>query len=1061
MNIWDVCIRRPVLTAMIVIAPVVLGLAAMGRLGIDLMPSVDFATVTVTTAYAGASAEEVETAVTKPIEEALNTLGGITELKSTSKEGISSVTVEFELSKSGNVAAQEVEAKVRTIVNQLPTRAQTPQVDKMDPDSSPVITLAVYGNRDPREVTEIARKRLKEQLETLDGVGSVSLVGGQRRAVQIVIDPERLAAYENLSVEDVRMAILRGNQELPGGRVDRGRSELTLRTIGRVATPAAFESLIVADRGGQPVRIRDIGKAEDAHEEPRTLSRLWSRDRHEADAGGETAVCLYIQKQTGTNTVAVVDAVKRRLAELTAQLPQDIRVEVIRDQSRFIKTSIDEVKMHLVLAAVLVSLTILLFIRDWRTTLIAMVAIPTSMVGTFAFMSSMGYTLNNMTMLGLILAVGIVVDDAVVVHENIFRHMEEYGRSAMEAASAATKEISLAVVATTLSLLVIFAPVVFMGGRPGRFFSSFGCVVAFSVLMSLFVSLTMTPMLCSRFLILDERHKGSKDGRVWRAVVGAYSAILGWSLRHRWAVVLISIGVLASTPLILTRLGFDFMPRDDQSEFEVSVTVPEGYSLARADEAFGEVDRRLRSLRGVDMIYTVIGDTTGKASRGEGDVTKGTIYVRLKDLKGRTYSQFEVMNDARAALASYPDLKVTVQDASAISATGMRQVMIDVNLRGPDTEKLQQFANELAGWMRGQGVYTDVDAGLADRKPELRLVPDQERMSDLGVSPAAVASTANVLVGGELLSSYKEFDETYDVWLRAERQSRQNADGIARLIVPSSKAPGGVTELGNVARFETARGPAAIERMARQRQVVVSANMADGHSLGGGVERLTEHLRAKGLPPEYSFDFGGRAKILQESNGQFGIAFLLAFVFMYMVLAAQFESLIHPISILAALPLIIPFALLSLVLLKTNLDLYSMIGLLMLVGIVKKNGILQIDYTNQLRAQGLATSEAILEANRTRLRPILMTTVMLVAAMVPMALGEGPGAAARAGMAKLIIGGQTLSLLLTLLVTPVAYSLFDDLASWLATCFRRTADRRGTAPARVVGVPMKPEVVHS
>ncbi len=1061
MNIWDVCIRRPVLTAMIVAAPVVLGLAAVGRLGIDLMPSVDFATVTVTTAYPGASAEEVETAVTKPIEEALNSLGGITELKSTSKEGQSSVTVEFELSKSGNVAAQEVEAKVRTIANQLPAQARTSLVDKLDPDSSPVITLAVYGNRDPREITEIARKRLKEQLETLEGVGSVSLVGGQRRAVQIVIDPDRMAGYENLSIEDVRLAIFRGNQELPGGRVDRGRLELTLRTIGRVATPAAFEALIVADRGGQPVRIRDIGRAEDAHEEPRSLSRLWSRDRHAEDLDGETAVCLYIQKQSGTNTVAVVDAVKRRLAELTPQLPEDIRVEVIRDQSRFIKTSIDEVKLHLVLGAILVSLTILLFIRDWRTTLIAMAAIPTSMVGTFAFMSYMGYTLNNMTMLGLILAVGIVVDDAVVVHENIFRHMEEYGRTAREAASSATKEISLAVVATTFSLLVIFAPVVFMGGRPGRFFSSFGCVVAFSVLMSLFVSLTMTPMLCSRFLKLGQGHKGSKDGPAWRTIVEAYAAILGWSLRHRWVVILISFGVLASTPVIMSRIGFDFMPRDDQSEFEVSVTVPEGYSLARADDAFGEVDRRLRALRGVEMTYTVIGDTTGKASRGEGDVTKGTIYVRLCDLKGRTYSQFEVMNDARVALASYPDLKVTVQDASAISATGMRQVMIDVNLRGPDTDKLQQYANELALWMRRQGAYTDVDTSLSDRKPELRLVPDRERMSDLGVSPAAVASAANVLVGGELLSNYKEFDETYDVWLRAERHSRQNEDGIARLTVPSSKAPGGVTELGNVARFESARGPAAIERMARQRQVVVSANMADGHSLGGGVEMLTEHLRAKGMPPEYTFDFGGRAKILKESNGQFGIAFLLAFVFMYMVLAAQFESFIHPISILAALPLIVPFALLSLVLLKTTLDLYSMIGLLMLIGIVKKNGILQIDYTNQLRSQGLPPNEAIMGANRTRLRPILMTTVMLVAAMVPMALGEGPGAAARAGMAKLIIGGQTLSLLLTLLVTPVTYSLFNDLAKWLAARFYRAADRRAILSTQVAGFPTRPEAVHS
>ncbi|QJW94794.1 efflux RND transporter permease subunit [Frigoriglobus tundricola] len=1035
MSVWDICIRRPVFTVMIVAAPVVLGLAALGRLGIDLMPSVDFATVTVSTSYPGASAEEVEASVTKPIEEAVNTLGGIDELRSTSKEGMSAVTVQFELSKNGAVAAYEVESKIRATISQLPTGAQTPVVSKVDPDSSPVVTVAVYGNRDPREVTELARKKLKEELETLDGVGSVTLIGGRRRAVQVVIDPDRLAGYENLTVEDVRQAVLRGNKELPGGRIDRGRSELTLRTIGRVGKPAEFEGLIITDRGGQPVRIRDVGRVEDSYEEPRTLSRLWSRDRHAADGGGEAAVCLYVQKQSGTNTVAVVDAVKRRLADLEPQLPDDIRVEVIRDQSRFIKSSIGEVKTHLVLAAVLVSLTILLFIRDWRTTLIATVAIPTSMVGTFAFMSWMGFTLNNMTMLGLILAVGIVVDDAVVVHENIFRHMEEYGRSARAAASAATKEISLAVVATTLSLLVIFAPIVFMGGRPGRFFGSFGYVVAFSVLLSLCVSLTMTPMLCSRFLKRPEGAR-SKDGAGWRLVAGAYTAVLGWSLRHRWAVVLISVGVLASTPVTMSRLGFDFMPQDDQSEFEVSITLPEGYSLDRADEAFGEVDRRLRELRGVELTYTVIGDTTGNNSRGEGEVTKGTLYVRITDLKRRDYSQFDVMNDARAVLVEYPDLKASVQESAAISAAGLRQVMIDVNLRGPDMNKLQQYSDEIADWMRAHGGYIDVDTSLGARKPELRMRPDRERMSDLGVSPATVGSTANVLVGGELLSSYKELDETYDVWLRAELGGRRNEDGIGRLTVPSTKAPSGVTQLGNVVRFEAARGPATIERMSRQRQVVVSANLADGFSLGTGVSELTEHLRSKGMPAEYSFEFTGRAKVMKETDNQFGSAFLLAFVFMYMVLAAQFESLVHPISILAALPLVIPCALVSLVLLGSNLELYSIIGLLMLVGIVKKNGILQIDYTNQLRAGGRPRDAAILEANRTRLRPILMTTVMLVAAMVPMALGEGPGAAARAGMAKLIIGGQSLSLLLTLLVTPVAYSLFDDFGRWLGRVFR-------------------------
>ena len=1047
MTIWDVCIRRPVFTAMLVIAPIVLGLAAYPRLGVDLFPNVDLPLVTVTTTLRGASVEEMETGVTKPIEEIVNTVSGIEQLRSTTKEGMSQVAIEFVLEKNGAVAAQEIDAKVRTILGQLPEGTDAPIIDKFALDAAPVLTLAISGRRDAREITEIARKLIKEDLESLPGVGAVILVGGRQRAIQISIDTDRLQKYDNLTIEDVRQAITRENQEQPGGRIDQGPREVVLRTMGRIREPADFAQLIVANRHGQPIRIQDIGTVTDSIEEPRGLSRLWT-NLSAASGPGDLAVSLIVQKQSGTNTVAVVEAVKHRLEEIRAVLPDDVVVQIIRDQSRFIENSIHEVQVHLLLAAVLVSLTILLFMRDWRTTLIATLSIPTSMIATFAFMDFMGFTINNITMLGLILAIGIVVDDAVVVHENIFRHMEEYGLSAREAAASATAEIALAVVATTFSLLVIFIPVIFMGGRVGRFFVSFGYVVAFSILMSMMISFTMTPALCSRFLKAEDGHAATKGGPVWRLVEGFYMAALRFSLAHRWLIVLVSVGVFASTPTLMKIVGKDFVPRDDTSEFEVVVTLPEGTSLERADEVLAEVEQRLRGVRGVTKTFTTIGDTSGRTARGQGEVTRAGIYCRLVDLREREYSQFEVMQDARKILVDYPDLRAAVQDVAAIAASGFRQVMIDLNLRGPDMEKLQQYSQTITDWMRAQGPYVDVDTSLSFRKPEMRIVPNRERASELGVSVQAISATTNVLVGGFPVSTYKEADQQYDVWLRADRGFRDDPADIARLTVPSSKPGIGVVELGNVADFEEAQGPSTIERFSRQRQVVVSANL-EGKALGEGVDDLAAFVKTLDLPADYRWEFIGQAKNLNDTMANFVIAFALAFLFMYMILAAQFESLVHPITILLALPLTIPFAILSLILLRTNLDIYAMFGLFMLFGIVKKNGILQVDYTNVLRSRGVPRDRAILEANAVRLRPILMTTVMLVAAMIPMAMGEGPGAASRAGMAKVILGGQVLSLLLTLLLTPVAYSLWDD----LTVLFLRVWNRNGDAARSVAGQP--------
>src|SRR4051794_16466869 len=609
MTISDICINRPVFTWVLVAIPVVLGLVSYNELGVDLFPNVDFPVCTVTTVLPGASVEEMETTVTKPVEDIINTVAGIDELRSITQEGVSIVTVQFLLSKNGDVGTQEVRDKVNTILSDLPDGTQPPIIDKFDTGSMPVMTIAISGRRDLREVTEIARRQIKERLETVAGVGAINLVGGRVRAMNVVVDTDKLAGY-NLSVDDVRTALTRQNLEVPGGRVDQGPRELVLRTLGRLTTAAEFNDLIVANRNGYPVRVRDVGRAEDSFEEPRTLARL----------NGNYAVSLVVQKQSGTNTVQVADDVKARLETLRATLPADIVTEVIRDQSRFVKKSIEEVKFHLLLAGVLVSATILLFIRDWRTTVIATLAIPTSIIPTFLFMSYMGFTLNNITMLGLILAIGIVIDDAVVVHENIFRHMEEDGMDAMEASRVGTREIALPVLATSLSLIVIFVPIAFMGGIVGRFFSSFGLTVAFAVAMSLFVSFTLTPMLCSRFLKLDPSEAGhakSKSGVVYRLIDGSYGRVLRGALRFKPLVILLTIGVIVSTVPIGRVMGMSLIPRDDQSEYEVTITTPEGYSLERTSKLCAELEGRLKALKGPhreDQTTLHLFTTIGQAS---------------------------------------------------------------------------------------------------------------------------------------------------------------------------------------------------------------------------------------------------------------------------------------------------------------------------------------------------------------------------------------------------------------------------------------------------------------
>jgi HAE1 family hydrophobic/amphiphilic exporter-1 len=1043
-GIADLCIKRPVFATMINLFIVVLGWFSLSSIGIDQFPNVELPIITVTTTLRGASPEEMETSVTKPLEEIINTIQGIDELSSVTTEGVSQITVTFLLERNRDIAAQDVRDKVNTILARLPPNTDPPIIDKFDLDAIPVISISVSAPRDLKEISYITDKFIKQNLETVQDVGSVSMAGARTRAVQVSVDIEKLRAY-GLTIDDVRKALDRQNVEIPGGRLNQNPRELTVRTLGRMEAVKDFNELIVANFGGQPVFLKDIARVEDAVEEPRSLST----------ANGKPCVTLIVRKQSGSNTVKVIDGVKKRMAELKGVVPPDFELQVIRDQSRFIRRSLEEINLHLLLGAMLVALTTFAFLHDWRGTVIACIAIPTSIVSTFVLMRAMGYTLNNFTMLGLVFSVGIVIDDAIVILENIHRTMEEKGWSGTKAASYATGEIALAVMATTLSLVVIFLPLAFMKGRVGMFFSSYGVTVAFAIIVSLFVSFTLTPMLASRFLRHTDdpksRAKKAHGGPIMQWLARHYLGVLRWSLHHRW-VIMTASGVCFVLIIPLGKLTkFTFIPPDDSSEFEISLQTPEGSDLQRTTEICNRIEQGLRALRigkdtaVVDSLIT-IGNTSGRLGKGEGDVTVATIYCRLPELGGilskwrgktRRWTQFQVMVMARGILAQFPDVRSSVQLISNISSGG-RNADLQFNLVGPDLQKLTGYAEHIIANLRTTNGLVDVDMTLANRKPELRVEIDREKASQFGLQIQDIADTLRTLVGGEIVGSFRENDDLYDVWLRADARDRTTQEALEDVTLRlNSGTNAGLVQMANFVHFREARGPNQIDRFQRQRKVTIVANLTADTALGDAITEVQESVKKLDLPAGYATIFTGRAKTLQETFQNFILAFGLAMIFMYMILASQFESFVHPVSILLAVPLSLPFALFTMVMLNEPLNIYAIFGLFMLFGIVKKNGILQVDYTNTLRARGLEREEAILQANRARLRPILMTTLMLVASMLPIALGQGPGAAGRASMAKVIIGGQMLCLLLSLLVTPVSYSIFDDWGAGKFFAFRR------------------------
>jgi len=1034
---------------MIVLSLVVVGSASYFKLGVDRFPSVDLPTVSVRTNLPGASPEEMETLVSQPIEEVVNTVDGIDNLRSVSVQGNSIVIATFNLNRDIDIAAQDVRDRVATVVRDLPPDAKPPVVAKFNNDSTAVVTVALSGERSIRELTEYADKVVRVQIERAGGVGEVDVVGGLDRAINVWIDAERLAAYK-IPITQVRDALQRQNADVPGGNVETGKRELVLRTLGRYTEPREMEELVVANINGAPVKIRDIGRVEDGTKEQRSIARL----------NGVPTVTLEIRRQSGANTVEVIHNVKAQLQRVSAQLPSDIKLEIIRDQERYIGAALHEITRHLVLGSILASLVVLLFMRSWRSTLIAAIAIPCSVISTFAMMRAMNFTLNGVTMLALVLMVGVVIDDAIVVLENIFRFVEEKRMTAMRAAKEATADIGLAVMATTFSLVVIFLPVSFMSSISGRFLFQFGITAAVAVLVSLLVSFTLTPMMSARLLRAEDAASGhasahahhdtvssASSRRGFYAIIDrAYTWLLKLAMRHRIAVAVIAIAVALSSIPLYRIVKQEYIPTDvDEAEFDVNVNAPEGTNIESLNESMLEIEKDLLSTPGVRLIQSSAGGSF------LGAVNQASIYVRIAPHEERVfsltklwnsvkaghplaawrgnYTQRDVMQEVRNRLQKYAPFRCNVRNAPSFNIGG-GNFEIDFVFRGPELEALAKYAETLREKTKEIGGIVDADTTLKLDKPELRVHINRDRAADLGVDTADISTALRLMVGGDdRVSRFRDpsVNEDYDVELRLSEADRKDTATISRLYVPSSR--GGLVRADNLVDIKEEASPSRIDRLDRQRQASMRAGVAPGFALADRLDALRKAAAAMNLPVTYSTIIAGRGRELERTFVEFLWAFLLSIIFMYMILASQFESTVHPLTILLSLPLSVPFALLSLWLLGDTLNLYSALGILVLFGVVKKNAILQIDHMNNLRALGMERDAAIVQGNRDRLRPILMTTLALVAGMTPLALGTGPGAEERRSIAIVVIGGQSLSLLLTLIATPVVYSLLDDLQS--------------------------------
>ncbi|HSN90490.1 MAG TPA: efflux RND transporter permease subunit [Anaeromyxobacteraceae bacterium] len=1002
-------ISRPVFTGMLTLVVIVFGVVAFPKIGVDQFPKVDIPVVTVLTVLPGADPEAIERNVSKPLEEALNTLPGLDSVRSINVENVSQIVVRFELERDIDTAAQDVRDRVQATLSKLPREIQTPVVEKVDLQAIPVVTLAMSAPVPIERLTKIAEDQVKPALQQIRGVGAVEVIGGRKREITIVLEPQALKGY-GLAPGDVVMAVRAQSVDVPGGRTLEPGMERTVKLAAEAHSVDELRAVVVASPGGTPVRLGQVAQVLDGPAEARSSAQL----------GSETAIGLLVRKQSDANTVEVAERVKARLGSIGSTLPQGGRIAVVVDGARFIRASIGRVQEDMILGGILAVLVVLLFLRNWRSTLVAAVALPTAIVGTFAAMRALGFTFNILTMLALTLSIGLLIDDAIVVIENIVRHVEE-GESPWEAARKGTSQIALAVLAVTLAVVAVFVPVGFMEGMVGRFFYQFGVTVAVAVLISYLVSMTLTPMLSARVLREHQAH-----GRVFAAiervlagVEAAYRRALAWVLGHRLQTVLGAVGIFVLTVLLGRLLQFTFLPQQDMGQVKVTLDLPAGTTLEETRAQLDDLARQIQQVPGVREAFAVAG------GGGLDEVNRGSVTIDLVSIAERAYGQGELKDHLRRTLRVSPSAVLAVQDYNPMAGGGNRAQLIQLNLRAADFDELLAAVEKTRQHMLANPGFVDVDTTWRTGKPQLDVRVDRERAAALGIPAASLGQSLRALMGGDKVADFREGGDTYDVKVRLPPGLL--ADPAALGSVPVRAPTGQLVELRAIADVQPSVGPSQIDRQALLRQVTLLADLKD-YSLGSAQDYLNE-FTGKALPASVGHDYEGQGRELDRSKREFGLALLLGVVLVYIVLAAQFESLVHPFTIMMSLPLAVVGGIGGLLLAGQYMSMIAMIGFIMLMGLVTKNGILLVEFTNQLRAAGKSTREALLEAGPVRLRPILMTSVAMIAGMIPVALARGDGAESRVPMAVAIIGGLVTSTALTLGVVPVVYSLLDDLRS--------------------------------
>lgn len=1020
----DVFIKRPVFTTMIVMLLVVFGIGAYPSLGIDLNPDVDFPIVNISISYTGASPEEIESLITKPVEDAVSSVSGIKSLSSVSREGISQITLEFEFGTNPKLAANEVREKVAGVRKRLPDQIDEPVVQRYDITAQSIVYFSLSSDTRSRgEIRKLAVDIVKDELQRLDGVAEVNVFGASDREIHILLDTKKLEAY-GITYQQLLDTINNQNLNTPGGHVQQKGVELTVRTMGKYQSVEEIKNIVVANQDGRLVKLRDVAEVEDG----------WTEERVYARTNGTPSVIVSIQKQSGTNTVDVATRVKKAMNEMKQNvLPSDIKVSVVRDSSLYIRSSVEDVMVSLLFGGLLAVIITFLFLQNTRATIIGAIAIPTSVISTFFAMKVMGFTLNNMSLMGLSLAVGILIDDAIVVIENIFRHME-HGQSPFEAALSGTKEISLAVVATTLSILAVFVPVGNMGEIIGQFFKQFGLTVAFAVAFSLFVAFSLTPML-SAYWIKDERgHHESLGGR-WKwlqlildkwengflALRDFYRHVLKWALRHPKKLVALSVLSLFLNGLIIPFIGVEFQPAYDSGEFNVVMSAPAGTSMERMKEIVTPLEQEVLQIPELESAFVIIG-----ANR---QLNRASIGIRLIDSSERKRSMNDIMDELRIKFRTVTTMKVAVQSNQGVGKGDSRPVQI--GLRGPELSVLNSYALEVADMLKQIPGTTDIDISGEQSEPEVQVKLDRNRAADAGVDMNTVGSIVQLAFLGQTTKNpYNVADNDYDIRLQLQPSQRLSLEDVANLRIATKS--GSFVRLADIAKVTLSSGPTQIDRESRQRQIIVYAN-AVGVSPGEVLNKMKEQMPNLNLPLGYTYKFVGQAQVMQDSFKEVGKALLLAIVLIYMVLAAEFESFIHPMTIMLSLPFSLVGAIMGLLMAGKTFNMMSMIGIIMLMGLVTKNAILLIDYTIHLREKGVPIEEALLEAGVLRLRPILMTTMAMIFGMMPVALGLGAGAELRSSMGVVLIGGLITSTILTLVIVPLVYLLIDRIQQWWHT----------------------------